>query len=233
MDLAVQKRQLTAGFLLAAALAGSVALRSSLDLPPRDPRREAATAISLTVPVSFGFEALLADWYWIRTLHYVGSRVIELGEFDLQQMPELRGLLQQTVTRDPQHLAAWRFGGFFLGQADPEEGLDFSRKGIRENPGEWRLVADQAFICWQAGRYREAARDWQLAAGLPGAPEWLQPMAAIVLVQGGEIETARTIFRHLIETSSDPFIREVGRIQIERLEALPYPPESRQKEWRR
>ncbi|MFM8393915.1 MAG: hypothetical protein ACKOB4_08335 [Acidobacteriota bacterium] len=203
------------------ALAGSIATRQWLD---RQPRLESPPALVFELPpplpLSFGFEAVLADWYWIRTLHYFGSRAVELGAIDVQRMPQLGALLRRTVTLDPRHLAAWRFGAFFLSQLDPErpeEGLRFIRDAIRENPQEWRLVADQAFITWQAGRDREAAQAWQRAAGMPGAPGWLGPMAAVVLARGGEIETARTILRHLIETTSDPFVREVCLIQLERL----------------
>jgi hypothetical protein len=201
------------------SLAGSVSVRYWIDgVPPLESRRGTVVEMSLSSQIGFGFQAVLADWYWIRTLHYFGSRVGELGEVDVQRMPQLRGLLRQTVTLDPRHLAAWRFGAFFLGQVDPEEGLRFIRDALRENPQEWRLVADQAFINWQAGRHLDAAAAWQRAAGMPGAPGWLRPMAAVVLAEGGEVATARTILRVLIETTKDPFVRDVCLHQIERLE---------------
>ena len=165
-----------------------------------------------------GFQAALADWYWIRTLTYFGRQARTQVVLDVSRMPELPGLLWRTVTLDPRHLAAWRFGAFFLSQAETEEGLRFVRAGIRENPREWRLRADLAFICWQAGRHREAALAWQQAAALPGAPAWIEPMAAITLKEGGEIATARAVFRRLIESSTDPFVREVSLLQLERLE---------------
>ena len=43
-------------------------------------------------------------------------------------------------------------------------------------------------------------------------------MAAITLTEGGEIATARAVFRRLIESSTDPFVREVSLLQLERLE---------------
>jgi hypothetical protein len=182
------------------------------------------TAAEVVIParvarlLAGGFQAILADWYWIRTLNYFGRRAREQEELDLRRMPQLAGLLRLTVALDPHQLAAWRFGAFFLGEADPEEGRRFVADGIRENPREWRLRADLAFICWRSGRYREAALAWQQAAALPGAPAWIEPMAAITLGQGGEVETARIIFRRLIESTDDPFVREVSRFQLDQLE---------------
>lgn len=217
----------SAGWLITLSLlfAASVPLRVSLDRemrlvgPPR-----AASLSEVLIPAGVvrrmagGFQAVLADWYWIRTLNYFGRMAREQEVLDVRQMPQLAGLLRLTVALDPRQLAAWRFGAFFLSQAEPAEGLRFVRDGIRENPREWRLRADLAFICWQAGRYREASLAWQQAAMLPGAPAWIEPMAAITLRQGGEPETARTIFRHLIESSDDPFVREVSRLQLDQLE---------------
>ncbi|MFN6202498.1 MAG: tetratricopeptide repeat protein [Acidobacteriota bacterium] len=221
------RRMVAGGAVLALALFGSVATRHWLDRQPR-PEIPAVPVsdLSRATSPSFGFQAVRADWDWIRTLHYFGRRAIELGEADVRRMPLLEGLLRRTVTADPRHLAAWRFGAFFLSQIDPqhpEVGLRFIREAIRENPQDWRLVADLAFITWQAGRDREAAQAWQRAASLPGAPAWLGPMAGVVLARGGEIETARSIFRRLIETTSDPFVREVCLIQLERLNAGPPP----------
>jgi hypothetical protein len=165
-----------------------------------------------------GFHPILADWYWIRTLTYFGEQARRQEVLDVRGMPQLAELLQLTVTLDPQHLTAWRFGGFFLSQADLEAGRSFLREGMRENPLEWRLRADLAFLSWRAGRYREAALAWRQAAALPGAPAWIEPMIAITLGQGGERETARTILQRLRESTDDPFVREVCRWQLEQLD---------------
>jgi hypothetical protein len=220
------------GWLIALPLllALSVPLRAWLDRELRlvgESTGADVTAAEAVIParvarlLAGGFQAVLADWYWIRTLNYFGRQAREQEKLDLRRMPQLAGLLRLTVALDPQQLAAWRFGAFFLGEgdlSDPGEGWRFVTDGIRENPREWRLRADLAFICWRAGRYREAALAWQQAAALPGAPAWIEPMAAITLGQGGEVETARIIFRRLIESTDDPFVREVSRFQLDQLE---------------
>lgn len=167
--------------------------------------------------LNLGFQAVLADWYWIGALLYVGGEARRFGGTRVGELPRLAGLLQKTVALDSRHFAAWRFGAIFLSEVNPEEAVRFIREGIRQHPQEWRLVADEAFILWRAGRYRESARSWQRGATMPAAPPWLEPMAAIVLGEGGEVGTARLIFRHLVETTDDPFVREVCLVQLERL----------------
>ena len=220
------------GWLIALPLllALSVPLRAWLDRELRlvgESTGADVTAAEAVIParvarlLAGGFQAVLADWYWIRTLNYFGRQAREQEKLDLRRMPQLAGLLRLTVALDPQQLAAWRFGAFFLGEAalsDAGDARRFVTDGIRENPREWRLRADLAFICWRSGRYREAALAWQQAAALPGAPAWIEPMAAITLGQGGEVETARIIFRRLIESTDDPFVREVSRFQLDQLE---------------
>ena len=213
----------TVGLLLAAGILAMAGSRWWLD-------HRAAVAVragggdELAVPaealrrLDAGFGAVLADWYWVRTLLYVGAEARRSKGLRPRQLRELAGLLRKTVALDSRHLAAWRFGGIFLSEVDPEEGLRFVAEGARHNPAEWRLVADEAFILWRMRRYRESAQSWQKGAQIPGAPAWLEPMAAIVRDDGGERETAREIFRRLLETTEDRFVREVCLVQLERLE---------------
>ncbi len=185
---------------------------------PAPPAGEVVVSAEVVRRLASGFQPILADWYWIRTLTYFGQQAREQEVLDVRQMPRLAELLRLTVTLDPGHLTAWRFGGFFLSQADPEAGRSFLREGLRENPLEWRLRADLAFLNWRAGRYREAALAWRQAAALPGAPAWVEPMIAITLGRGGERETARIILQRLEESTDDPFVREVCRWQLEQLD---------------
>ena len=57
--------------------------------------------------MSLGFNGLIADWYWMRSLQYVGRKVLSrpgrsmldnLGNLDLKQLPSL---LDTATTIDP------------------------------------------------------------------------------------------------------------------------------------
>lgn len=209
--------------LMAVALSASAATKDWLDLQPRHvmPADEPMylTSGETLKRASFGYHAVLADWYWIRTIHYFGSRVEaqrgRLDALDLREMPWLKDLLAMTVALDPHHVAAYRFGAFFLASTDTAYALHFAREGLRENPQEWRLYHDLGFLYWRLGRYREAADAYERGSRISGAPLWMQSMAAAMLARGGERETARAIFTQLLESTDDEFIRDVCRTQLE------------------
>ncbi len=162
---------------------------------------------------SIGFDGLLADLYWIRTVQYFGAKLEAqrptAGSFDPRGMRQLEPLLNIVTELDPHHIAAYRFGVFFLQYLDPEKAVRFAEAGIRNNPGEWRLYQDLGFAYWQQRRFREAADAYLRGSRLAGAPAWMQAMAASMAARGGDRETAREMFRRLCEGNDDPFIKEV------------------------
>jgi hypothetical protein len=123
---------------------------------------------------SLGFGGLLADLYWIRTIQYFGEKLEEQkarGEaIDWDRMTLLAPLLEITTELDERHLAAYRFGAFFLPYAAPERAIGLVEHGIRHNPDEWRLYQDLGFIYWRMGRHREASAAYLTGSRLHGAP---------------------------------------------------------------
>jgi tetratricopeptide (TPR) repeat protein len=162
---------------------------------------------------SIGFDGMLADLYWIRTIQYFGVNLEQQkaakGVVDLREMRQLSPLLEITTELNPHHLAAYRFGAFFLQYIDPEKAVSFAERGIRNNPNEWRLYQDLGFIYWRLARYREASEAYLAGSRVAGAPPWMEAMAATMLVSGGDSETAREIFARLCEGSDDKFIRQL------------------------
>lgn len=213
--------------LLAVALALSVTAQNWLDAQPR-PALPVAESLYLTSGetlkrASIGFDGLLADIYWVRTVLYFGEQFTARHnagrDFDLRQLSLLKPLLDIVTELDPQHLAAYRFGGFFLPLADLTEGINFIERGIRHNPGEWRLYQDLGFAYWQLGKFREAADAYTRGSRVAGAPAWMEPLAATMLVKGGDPATARAMFLRLCEASNDEFIKEICREQLRQLPA--------------
>ncbi len=167
---------------------------------------------------SLGFTGLMADAYWINTTLYFGEKFQQqrlTGEqFDVRRLDLLKPMLELVTELDPRHVAAYRFGGFFLQYDNPAEAINFIQRGIRDNPNDWRLYQDLGFTLWRLGRFREAAAVYQRGSQTPDAPAWLQPMAATVLAKGGDRETARQMFQRLYEESNDGFVRQVCEEQL-------------------
>lgn len=177
--------------------------------------------------MSFGFNGLLADLYWIRTIRYFGRELeaqrASSDVVDLRLMPLLEPLLGITTGIDPHHIAAIRFGAFFLPYQDVEQAIAFTRRGIEHNPDEWRLYQDLGMIHWRAGRFDEASGAYAAGAALEGAPDWMKGMAATMAAKGGDIETARELFTRLYQETSDGIIRQICIEQLAKIDRADTP----------
>jgi tetratricopeptide (TPR) repeat protein len=180
--------------------------------------------------MSLGLEALAADIYWIRTVQYFGRKLFD-GPLSSAATANLRmdllaPLLNIVVTLDPQHIPAYRFGAMFLPERDLPAAIDLVERGIRENPNEWRLYQDIAYIYWQAGNasaagmqadnYEKSAYWFEKGGEVPGAAWWMSDLAGLMRIKGGSRDAARAIYSAYL-SSDDQNIRNQA---IERLKQL-------------
>lgn len=176
--------------------------------------------------MSLGFGGLVADWYWIRSLQYVGRKSLAAGsDFTLDNLgtlgiKNLGPMLEHATTLDPQFLAAYEFGAVVLASVDREAAVRLLEKGVRENPSEWRLYHQLGYIHWQAGRYKEAGEAYAAGARVAGAPAWMHAMAAQMEANGGSRATAREMYKRLYEESSDEQVRSLAASRLAQLFSL-------------
>ena len=157
--------------------------------------------------MSLGFESMLADIYWMRTIQYFGDKILNDQTVLNERGPKLKllyPLTDLTTTLDPRNIPAYRFGGIFAHDyVDPVQGYVLLEKAIHNNPNEWRLYQDLAFLYWTDGRCREASDTYLRATNLPGAPSWLGPLAGVVEFDCGNVATARDMYARMYETADD------------------------------
>ncbi|HKG11902.1 MAG TPA: hypothetical protein VKB12_01130 [Pyrinomonadaceae bacterium] len=176
--------------------------------------------------MSLGFSGIAADWYWVRSLQYVGRKSLaagrnftldDLGALDIKS---LGSMLEHATTLDPQFLAAYEFGAVVLPSVDQGAAVRLLEKGVRENPSEWRLYHDLGFIHWQAGRYREAGEAYAAGANVEDAPAWMHAMAAQMEANGGSRAVAREMYTRLYEGTSDAQIKMLAASRLTQLLSL-------------
>ncbi|HEX8709880.1 MAG TPA: hypothetical protein VF723_16685 [Pyrinomonadaceae bacterium] len=176
--------------------------------------------------MSLGFNGLIADWYWMRSLQYVGRKLIkqgdrvqldDLGSLDLKL---LYPLLDAATTLDPQFIAAYEYGGIVLPGINDEEAVRLLQKGIEHNPSEWRLYQHLGYIYWQREDYKAASATYAEGAKLAGAPVWMQAMSARMLAAGGSRETAREMYRRIGEQSEDREIKRMAELRLAQLDSF-------------
>ena len=176
--------------------------------------------------LSLGFNAMAADWYWMRTLQYVGRKItshrgaIQIDDLSALNLKILAPLLENATTLDPQFLAAYEYGAIVLPAVDAEAAVRLIEKGIRENPRAWRLHSHLGYIRWQQGRFHEAGEAYGAGARVDGAPGWMTAMAAQMSTQGGSRETARAIYEVMIRTTDDEQMRLLAFRRLVQLQSL-------------
>jgi tetratricopeptide (TPR) repeat protein len=176
--------------------------------------------------ISLGFNGLVADWYWMRALQYVGSKVLNLpqhlqldnlGQLDLRL---LAPLLDTATTLDPQFMEPYQYAAIVLPEIDLQEAIRITRKGIAANPDAWRLYQHLGYIYWQQGDFQTAADTYGQGAVLPGAPRWMEAMKARMATEGGSRDVAREIFTRMYDESGDSNVKEMARRHLMQLDSF-------------
>ncbi|HJR06647.1 MAG TPA: hypothetical protein VJ842_05275 [Pyrinomonadaceae bacterium] len=176
--------------------------------------------------LSLGFNAMAADWYWMRSLQYVGRKVtahkgaIQIDDLSALNLKILAPLLENATTLDPQFLAAYEYGAVVLPAVDVEAAVKLVRKGIDANPRAWRLHSYLGYIYWQQNRFEEASAEYAAAARVEGAPKWLAAMSAQMATKGGSRDTARAIYQSMYQQTDDEQMKRLALSRLIQLQSL-------------
>jgi len=178
---------------------------------------------------AFGFEGLLADWYWVRSLQYIGAKIVKNQDanedLNLENLSSLNPrllypLLDNAATLDPRFIAVYSYGAIVLPAIDLQQAIALTKKGIENNPNEWQLYAQLGYIYWRFGDYENAAAVYETGARIAGAPAFMQMMAAKMKTEGADRATARAIYEQMLAASSDEQTRETAALHLLQLDSL-------------
>jgi tetratricopeptide (TPR) repeat protein len=205
-------------------IGGVVLLANRIDANRQTPASASAPEeLYLTGPtakrLSLAFNGLAADWYWMRSLQYVGRKALhfqdthpgklslnDFGAFDLRLLP---ALLRLSTALDPQFMAPYEYGAMILSTFNSEEAIALLSYGIQQNPNEWRLYQHLGYVYWQQHDYQKSAELYVMGGKLPGAPNWMAEMGARMLAEGGSIQAARQMYQHLYDESKDEQVKQL------------------------
>lgn len=176
--------------------------------------------------LSMGFNGLVADWYWMRALQYVGSKVLNipehlqldnLGQLDLRL---LAPLLDTATTLDPQFMEPYQYAAIVLPEVDMPEAIRITKKGIAANPSAWRLYHHLGYIYWQQADFQAAGEAYSQGAAIPGAPKWMEAMKARMATEGGSRKLAREIYSRMYEEPGEGKVKEMARLRLMELDSM-------------
>ena len=176
--------------------------------------------------LSLGYKELLADIYWMRAIQYFGGRRFE------EKNPELLYHYFDILTDlDPKFVNAYRFGGSFLSEPPPfglgdiEKGSMLFDKGRKNNPENFRIPLEEAFIYYLYVKdYDKAAELFNEASEKPSLSDvrraTIKGMAASAQSKGGNRELSRAIWKIIYETTTNEKRREFALKNIKVLDTM-------------
>jgi tetratricopeptide (TPR) repeat protein len=176
--------------------------------------------------LSLGFNGLVADWYWMRSLQYIGRKILDsptpvpLDDVSQLNLKLLAPLLDTATTVDPQFMEPYEYAALVLPSVDEAEAIRIAKKGIAANPAAWRLHQHLGYIYWQKKDFKAAGETYSQGAKIPGAPAWMEAMKARMEVEGGSRDTAREIYRRMYQESDDPDVQEMARKRLLQIQSF-------------
>jgi tetratricopeptide (TPR) repeat protein len=176
---------------------------------------------------AFGAEGLLADWYYMRSLQYIGDKLLKVPDqqINIEDLSHLNPrllypLLDTATDLDPHFIEAYSYGAVVLPAIDKEKAIALVNKGIAHNPDSWRLYQHLGYIYWKLGQYEKAADTYSQGAEIRGAAPFMRLMAAAMKDEAGSRETARAIYREMYDGSDDPMVRTTATRRLQEIESM-------------
>ncbi len=176
---------------------------------------------------ALGFEGLLADWYWMQSLQYIGNKVINSTE-EVINIDDMRTMnprllypyLDNATDLDPHFITAYSYGAVVLPAIDAGKAIALTEKGIANNPNEWRLYQYLGYIYWRTKDYKKAAEVYERGSKIAGVPPFMKMMAAVMLGEGGSRDTARKMYEQMAADPGDEQTRKTAEIRLQQLDSL-------------
>jgi hypothetical protein len=165
---------------------------------------------------SMGYYAPLADVVWLRFIQYYGEHRLTDTRFQL-----MYHILDILTTLDPGFLYAYTLGGLMLTHdaQRPDQAHALLKKGMYENPEEWRIPFMYAFMNYVfLQEYHVARTYFGIAAQKPGAPDMVKRWHAFVTYSKlGDLKTGLALWIDFYEDTRNPEEKSIARYYIEKI----------------
>jgi hypothetical protein len=189
--------------------------------PPRGPHQEPLLPRQeLLYTVGRGHLQLVADYYWLQLIQATGSARNATEYRDIYAFADL------TTDLDEKFSFVYPFAAGVMPTnigretwVNTEESTRILRKGLPLFPNSLEMNVLLAYnLSTYHKQYKEAAQVLEHASKLPGAPEYLAPLATRLYAQSGEVDAGLALAHSLAEAAEDPSTRETYLQRIRDLE---------------
>src|SRR5438132_10593217 len=156
---------------------------------------------------ALAYQHVVADLLWIQVIQAMGERKVteEAGHW-------IYRALDIITTLDPKFVRVYEVGGIALTTlvVHIDERNRILEKGIQYNPDVWTLPYLLGFNYYFELHDDAKAADYiARASRLPGAPEYLAPLAARLYVSAREPQVAIDFLARMYEQTSDENVKQI------------------------
>jgi len=156
-------------------------------------------------PFTFGFNQVIADYFWIKTVGYFGEHLMSDRHY-----PWLYPMLDLITTLDPQFIWPYYFGGIILSleAQQVEQSNLILKKAIHYHPDEWHFLFYLGFNYWyHDNNLLMAATYLKRAAMNPKAPPYLKTFPARLYNEAGQKDAAIQFLLEMKKNTQDIHMR--------------------------
>lgn len=157
----------------------------------------------------------------MQSLQYIGTKLdmsgdenINISDMQKYNLKLVYPYFDNETSLDPRFTAASEFGAIVLRAVDGDQAIKIAEKGIKNNPGDYRLYNHPGYVYRKSGNYKKAAEVYTKGAKIKDAPPFLSFMAASMHNEGGSRETARRIYRQMAKESTDKQTEENAEFKL-------------------
>lgn len=168
--------------------------------------------------ISFGFNSILADWYWLNAIQYYGGGD-PYGEY--KTLPKL---LDNVITLNPKFEYAYVFTLLVVPNEDmADEAFKIGKKGLTNLPDSWQIpyYMGTAYHINQKD-YANAGKYLEISASKKDAPAIAKLLAAIYYTKADKREVAYNLYKVMHETSEDEYVRKRAGEYMQNIEIAYY-----------
>lgn len=166
---------------------------------------------------SLGYESLVADVLWLKTVQHMGEKTISGEGYDW-----IYKALDTVTTLDPEFLAPYEVGGLILTILAEKTELSnrLLEKGVKHCPDVWQLKLYLGFNHFYFLKdYKTAAHYISQAAAIKGSPPYLPVLASRLYVQADDPAYALEFLMRMYESTEDKKLRYKMKKQIDLLKS--------------
>lgn len=208
----VVRRSLLALFLLAAA--GHLLVSAQVWEGRWQARR--STQAGFVLPSKFsrilavGYKGLLSDFQMLKTITFYGERVVLQEQLSEDDVLYIVAGLDAVTDLDPYFLDPYIFteGVLAWDAGNLDEANRILSRGMEARPEDWQIPFFIGFnYFYFLGDNATGAEYLMRASRLPGAPDFLSPLAARLGYYGGKAKTAIMFLQGILAQTSDEGLR--------------------------